>query len=177
MGFSDLTHDEFASMYMRAELPEARHGEAAYLGEHTWDGSPLVDEVDWSTQEAVTGVKDQKTCGSCWAFSSIGALEGAAAVANGKLRAFSEQQLVDCSRDFGNLGCKGGLMDDAFSYAQAQDTCTEDSYAYDGKDLDCRASGCEVGLSKEAVTGFFDVPPLSKEDLMSAVMQQPVSVA
>lgn len=68
-------------------------------------------------------------------------------------------------------------MDDAFTYAQSQDICTEESYAYEGKDLDCRVSGCEVGLSKEAVTGFFDVPPRSKEDLMSAVMQQPVSVA
>eukprot|EP01010_Urceolus_cornutus_P004796 NODE_785_length_1345_cov_300.051698_g593_i0.p1 GENE.NODE_785_length_1345_cov_300.051698_g593_i0~~NODE_785_length_1345_cov_300.051698_g593_i0.p1 ORF type:complete len:333 (+),score=53.71 NODE_785_length_1345_cov_300.051698_g593_i0:84-1082(+) len=175
--FSDLTHEEFGSMYMSAKVPEQRHGEAAYLGEHRWDGSPLVDEVDWSIQGAVTDVKDQKSCGSCWAFSSTGSLEGAAAIATGQLLSLSEQQFVDCSGSFGNLGCKGGLMDDAFSYAQSEDICTEDSYAYEAKGSNCRRESCQVGLPKESVTGFFDVPAMSKEDLMSAVAQQPVSVA
>ena len=62
--------------------------------------------IDWRTKGAVTPVKDQGNCGSCWAFSSTGALEGAHFVATGKLLSFSEQELVDCNTQ--NYGCNGG---------------------------------------------------------------------
>ena len=63
-------------------------------------------------------MKNQGKCGSCWAFSAIGALEGLYAIQNGNIERFSEQQLIDCSTDYGNRGCNGGIMDNAFSYIE-----------------------------------------------------------
>merc|ERR1712093_580957 len=106
----------------------------------------LPDSIDWSTQGAVSPVKNQGSCGSCWAFSTVGALEGRAQLAKGDLQQYSEQQFVDCDKGFGDKGCNGGLMDNAFQYAKQADICTEDSYAYKGKGGKCAASGCSVGL-------------------------------
>merc|ERR1711959_270838 len=101
------------------------------------DTSNLAASVDWTTQGAVTPVKNQQQCGSCWAFSTTGAVEGAMAIKTKKLVSLSEQELVDCAGSFGNQGCNGGLMDNGFKYLQAKGDELEASYAYTAKTGTC----------------------------------------
>ena len=120
-------------------------------------------------------MKNQGQCGSCWAFSTTGSLEGAWFIATGDLSPLSEQQLVDC--DTVDSGCNGGLMDNGFAFAEKNAMCTEDSYSYTARKGTCKASSCTVGLAQGSVTGYKDVSTDSEQALMSAVAQQPVSIA
>merc|ERR1712187_1094123 len=101
--------------------------------------------------------------------------EGAWEIATGKLVSLSEQQFVDCDRK--DSGCNGGLMDTAFKYAEANALCTETSYPYKAKKGQCQKSECIVGIPKGGIKGFKDVPSNSEKALMSALNQQPVSIA
>mmetsp|Transcript_32890 Transcript_32890/g.92428 ORF Transcript_32890/g.92428 Transcript_32890/m.92428 type:complete len:344 (+) Transcript_32890:96-1127(+) len=175
--FADMTSEEFAMGYMGYKPSKKPWGGLPYLGSHEVGNVTLPDAVDWTQKGAVTTAKNQGQCGSCWAFSTTGALEGALAIASGKLVPLSEQQLVDCSKKFGENGCGGGSMDGGFQYAESTGFCTEDSYKYKAKNGICQATNCDVGLPKGSVVGFKDVKTLDTASLMSAVAQQPVSIA
>jgi len=135
----------------------------------------IPTSVDWRTKGYVTGIKDQGQCGSCWAFSATGSLEGQYFKKSGKLVPMSEQQLVDCSTDQGNEGCNGGLMDQAFDYIKIKGIETEDCYPYTASDDDCTYNkSCVV----TKVTGYTDIQSGSEDDLASAIATVgPISVA
>merc|ERR1711934_1163431 len=109
------------------------------LGIHEYKGEALPTSVDWRTKGAVTPVKNQASCGSCWAFSTTGSIEGRNQIKNGKLVSLSEQELVSCAGKYGNQGCNGGLMDDGFKFAKAKGLEKEKSYSYTAKTGTCNS--------------------------------------
>ena len=143
----------------------------------------LADSVNWVESGAVTPVKDQGQCGSCWSFSTTGSLEGAYYIKYGNLLSFSEQQLVSCDNfkhGGHDMGCNGGLMDSAFQWIEQNNgLCLESDYSYvsgtTGKSGSCETT-CDV-VKNSVIHEYNDVAPSSDDAMMSALMQQPVSIA
>jgi len=168
--FGDLTTEEFFAKY--TGFLGAR--DEVLRSQNTEDLShvAVAADVDWVASGAVTPVKNQGQCGSCWAFSSTGAIEGAWKIAKGSLISLSEQQLMDCSKTQGNKSCEGGLMDYAFQYVVRNGITLETSYPYTARD----ATSCKSFSKAATISRFTDVAR-TEAALMAAVTQQPVSVA
>jgi C1A family cysteine protease len=171
--FADLTGTEFAEKYTGGLNKPKRS--LRKQGSTPLNTTALPTSVDWEAKGAVTPVKNQEQCGSCWSFSTTGSVEGAWFIAKGQLVSLSEQQLVDCSGPEGNQGCNGGLMDYAFQYIiDNKGITTEAAYPYTAADGTCQAAGKPVAAT---LSGYKDVTPNSETALLTAIVQQPVSVA
>jgi len=145
------------------------------LGSDEDVGGDLPESVNWVEDGAVTPVKNQGQCGSCWAFSAVGSIEGALFIKSGELVSLSEQQLVDCDKQ--DLGCKGGLMDNAFAFEEHEGgLCTEEDYPYHAVQGECRDTECEDAEGSK-INSFIDVEAKSASALMEALSYQPVSIA
>ena len=172
--FTDLTQDEFKSQYV-GEIEPYSSGSYGCSTFKSTTTTNLPASVDWRTKNAVTSVKDQGQCGSCWTFSSTGAIEGAWAISTGKLINLSEQELVDCARGvkYGSMGCSGGQMEGAFKYVISNGQCSDETYPYTSKD----SGTCQSCTSVVKISSCSDVYPSDQVSLMAAVANQPVSVA
>ncbi|KAK4491123.1 hypothetical protein RD792_001847 [Penstemon davidsonii] len=175
--FADLTNEEYRSMFVggrvdrKARLMNRKASERYAFKK----GEELPESVDWREKGAVAPVKDQGQCGSCWAFSTIAAVEGINQIVTGDMVVLSEQELVDCDKTF-NQGCNGGLMDYAFQFIMNNGGIdTEQDYPYTARDGAC--DQYRKNAKVVSIDDFEDVPENDEQSLKKAVASQPVSVA
>jgi len=181
--FSHMSYNEWVE-YMRFGLDKPSHEPSDVIHEAPADLSTLAASVDWVSGGAVTPVKNQGNCGSCWSFSATGALEGVHKIKTGTLTSYSEQELVSCNLSpTTNHGCNGGLMDTAFKWVLSNGgLCTESAYPYTSGDKgdngECKShTSCDDKTLKLTGKGYTDVTKNDDAALASAVAQNPTSVA
>nr|AAB37233.1 cysteine proteinase [Phalaenopsis sp. SM9108] len=179
--FADLTNHEFRSTYAGSRINHHRSLRGSRRGGATnsfmyqsLDSRSLPASIDWRQKGAVTAVKDQGQCGSCWAFSTVAAVEGINQIKTKKLLSLSEQELIDCDTDENN-GCNGGLMDYAFDFIKKNGgISSEAEYPYAAEDSYCAT---EKKSHVVSIDGHEDVPANDEDSLLKAVANQPVSIA
>jgi cathepsin L len=171
--FADMSADEFKATYYGYKARDQSVLRSLNHPEPVAEGTTFADSLDWRTKGAVTPVKNQGQCGSCWSFSTTGSVEGAHQIAGNSLVSLSEQQLVDCAGSAGNMGCNGGLMDDAFQWIiQNGGLTTEQDYPYTAQD-----GQCKTGQTSAATISSFKDVQQSEDALTPAVNIGPVSIA
>ncbi|KAF8007758.1 hypothetical protein BT93_K1681 [Corymbia citriodora subsp. variegata] len=169
--FADLTNEEFkARNRFKSNVLSSKATSFKYE-----NVTAVPSSMDWRRKGAVTPVKEQGVCLSCWAFSAVAAVEGIHQITTGKLISLSNQELVDCDVDGQNQGCEGGFMDSAFQFIEKHGLTSETNYPYTGTDDVCNDESASHRAAN--ITGFEDVPANSEEALLKAVANQPVSVA
>jgi C1A family cysteine protease len=170
--FSDLSEEEFLIKY----TGYTGFSSSDNVVPHVNKGTPSNDNVDWRLKGVVADVKNQASCGSCWAFSAVAAFESAWALHGNNLTTFSEQQLVDCSGSYGNEGCNGGLMNNAFNYwiKGSKGVETDTVYPYTAKDGSCKFDASKI---VGTIRAYSAIAKRDCDGLLHAITNQPVSVA
>jgi len=168
--FGDLTKEEFGRVFLGTSFTAP-----------STQVTPTTPNVDlpvswnWQTRGAVTPIKNQQQCGSCWSFSTTGSTEGCNFIRKGKLVSLSEQNLMDCSWSQGNQGCNGGLMTQAMTYIISNNGLdTEASYPYTAQDGTCQFNPANVGGTLKS---YVNVNQGDENDLQNKVSVGPTSVA
>lgn len=143
--FTDMERTEFRQARLNTLMHVEPHKCVGYCHNVTHS---IPDSIDWRANGVVTDVKDQGQCGSCWAFSAIGAIEGQHALSTGNLVSLSEQNLVDCATNYSCDGCEGGWPDKAMDYViNNGGVDTELSYPYEGIDESCEYNNSTLGAN------------------------------
>jgi len=169
--FGDITVSEFSKYYLGVRM----NSTASSFPKEIITPGAAPATMDWRKQGAVTPIKNQQQCGSCWAFSTTGSTEGCHQITTKTLVSVSEQNLVDCSTAEGNEGCNGGLMTQAMDYIiKNKGIDTEKSYAYTAQDGTCKFKAANVGATLKS---YSNVQSGSETGLQTAGVSGPVSVA
>ncbi|KAL6635011.1 hypothetical protein ACP70R_027682 [Stipagrostis hirtigluma subsp. patula] len=174
--FADIDHEEFKANYLGLKPGLSKMGAKPHTPTtfRYANAGNLPWAVDWRYKGAVTPVKNQGKCGSCWAFSTVAAVEGINQIVTGKLVSLSEQELMDCDTTFDH-GCGGGIMDFAFAYIMGnQGIHTEEDYPYLTEEGYCKEK--QPHSRVVTISGYEDVPENSEINLLKALAHQPVSV-
>ena len=169
---TDLTGAEFRNLYLAPRLTDKPP--VTKCKNRTFSGSSEHKEKDWRKGKhiSVTRVKDQGQCGSCWSFAATGTIEGAWARKTNWTGfeyhppAFSEQQIVDCSKSYNNEGCSGGYIDAGITYAMDKGLEGEETYRYFATDGKCKYDETKVQVKPD---GCYYIPPRSEHALEVAV--------
>ncbi|CAL8112884.1 unnamed protein product [Orchesella dallaii] len=180
LGLSAQQYESLLTLQTPSETEESSSGSSLTSSRSKRQTTKLPSSIDWRTKGAVTGIKNQGQCGSCWSFAGAGALEGRFAVKTGTLPVVSEQNLIDCARNdtgsYVSYGCVGGWITDAYKYAQLNNGINSNAtYPYEAKNGDqCRYDSAKsVGIS----VGFVNVTQNDEDALMRAVAEGPVAAA
>ncbi|VDI41108.1 cathepsin L [Mytilus galloprovincialis] len=161
---ADMSIDEVIETMTGGMMYRNTSGGSTFL---TPNNVEIPNEVDWREKGYVTPVKNQGSCGSCWAFSAVGSLEGQHFRKTGKLVSLSEQNLMDCSSKYGNKGCNGGRLTPSFQYVKDNKGIdTENGYPYEGKVGNCRYTKSNIGAS---ITGYTGIRNGDENQLKEAV--------
>jgi hypothetical protein len=173
--FSDMTAEEFFGIRLGYNRNATRTRATKV---HVVGDTPNPTSVDWVTSGAVTSIKDQGQCGSCWSFSAAGAIEGAYQIASGTLMDLSEEDLVQC--DTTDSGCNGGSMENAFTWVESHGIASLSTYPYSSSTSSGTTGTCDSTKEGEPavyVSGYTSVTSGSESGLLSAIAITPVSVA
>lgn len=170
--YADLSWEEFKSRFLFSQPQDC----SATGPKSVHNAVKRPTFVDWRTKGVVTKVKNQGSCGSCWTFSTTGAVESHTAIKTGVLPYLSESQLIDCAQNFNNHGCNGGLPSQAFEYIHwAGGIQGEDSYPYVPQDAPCKF---DKSLALATVVKSMNITEGDEDGIIDAIAQNgPVSIA
>jgi C1A family cysteine protease len=170
--YGDLSAEEFKSHINAGCYKDTSVDNYSPCDDYTTRDVSPMKSLDWRSFGVVTPVKNQGKCGSCWSFSATGAMESAWMLHTGEDITLSEQQLIDCSTAYGDNGCNGGMMPDAFGYAIDYGMCTEEEDVYEATD-----GNCTYCLPHAHFDSCKLVQPNNELALQNALHNGPVSVA